>query len=159
WLNTRLVARPIQLVAQAMQRVAGGDLDVRVALAQRDELGRLEQSFNQMTDALRILLARAPRPTGPPPAAATDEESALLRTARHAAGETSRLGAELAEAYQIQAALLPPPDQTLHGWHIDASTMPAVELGGDFYDLLNLPGGRLGVVIGDVSGHGAASAL
>jgi serine phosphatase RsbU (regulator of sigma subunit)/HAMP domain-containing protein len=165
WLNTGLVARPIRLVALAMQQVAAGDLDVTVALAQRDELGLLEQSFNQMTGALRILLRRRRRTTGPLPvpqlaaSPAIDEDSALLRTARDAAVETSRLGAELEEAYRIQAALLPPPDQTLHGWHIEASTVPAVELGGDFYDLLNLPGGRLGLVIGDVSGHGAASAL
>jgi serine phosphatase RsbU (regulator of sigma subunit)/HAMP domain-containing protein len=166
WLNTGLVARPIRLVALAMQQVAAGDLDVTVALAQRDELGLLEQSFNQMTGALRILLKRRAPTTGPlprpnlgalPPARA--EDSALLRTARDAAVETSRLGAELEEAYRIQAALLPPPDQTLHGWHVEASIVPAVELGGDFYDLLNLPGGRLGLVIGDVSGHGAASAL
>lgn len=166
WLNTGLVARPIRLVALAMQQVAAGDLDVTVALAQRDELGLLEQSFNQMTAALRILLKRRRRTTGslfavppPPTAPLIDEDSALLRTARDAAVETSRLGAELEEAYRIQAALLPPPDQTLHGWHIEASIVPAVELGGDFYDLLNLPGGRMGLVIGDVSGHGAASAL
>ncbi len=165
WLNTGLVARPIRLVALAMQQVAAGDLDVTVALAQRDELGLLEQSFNQMTGALRILLKRRRRTTGPLPAPllpappAIEEDSALLRTARDAAVETSRLGAELEEAYRIQAALLPPADQALHGWHIEASIVPAVELGGDFYDLLDLPGGRLGLVIGDVSGHGAASAL
>ncbi len=166
WLNTGLVARPIRLVALAMQQVAAGDLDVTVALAQRDELGLLEQSFNQMTGALRILLKRRrpttgslPQPALPVAGPPLDEDSALLRTARDAAVETSRLGAELEEAYRIQAALLPPPDQRLHGWHIEASTVPAVELGGDFYDLLNLPGGRLGLVIGDVSGHGAASAL
>jgi serine phosphatase RsbU (regulator of sigma subunit)/HAMP domain-containing protein len=165
WLNTGLVARPIRSVSLAMQQVAAGDLDVTVALAQRDELGLLEQSFNQMTTALRILLKRRSPTTGPLPlptprvAPIIDEDSALLRTARDAAVETNRLGAELEEAYRIQAALLPPPDQTLHGWHIEASIVPAVELGGDFYDLLNLPGGRLGLVIGDVSGHGAASAL
>ena len=45
------------------------------------------------------------------------------------------------------------------GWNLVAARIPATELGGDFYDLLNLSDGRLGLIIGDVSGHGAASAL
>ena len=61
--------RPIRLVSLAMQQVAAGDLDVTVALAQRDELGLLEQSFNQMTTALRILLKRRRPTTGPRPVA------------------------------------------------------------------------------------------
>jgi serine phosphatase RsbU (regulator of sigma subunit) len=138
-----------------MTRVAAGDLTARVDLGHRDELGRLEESFNDMTAALGILLESARSGE----LVSGGQGSALVQSARAAAGRASRTANELEHAYRIQNALLPPSDQLLAGWKIEAARVPATELGGDFYDLLNLPGGRLGLVIGDVSGHGAASAL
>ncbi len=155
WINHALVVTPIEQVTQAMTRIAGGDLSARVSLDHNDELGRLEDSFNDMTSALALLLESARSGEGDAPGPG----SALLQSAQAVAGRVSRTASELEQAYRIQSALLPPQLQTLPGWHVEAARVPATELGGDFYDLLNLPGGRLGLVIGDVSGHGAASAL
>jgi serine phosphatase RsbU (regulator of sigma subunit)/HAMP domain-containing protein len=155
WWNHGLVVVPLRQVTQAMTRLAGGELAARVDLDQKDELGRLAGSFNDMAAALAILL-QSTRGAEP---AATGDGSGLLRSAEAAAGRVKRTASELEQAYRIQSALLPPKTQALPGWHVDAARIAATELGGDFYDLLNLPGGRLGLVIGDVSGHGAASAL
>ena len=155
WLNHALVVAPIRQVTGAMARVAAGDLRARVDLEHKDELGQLAHSFNDMVAALAILLESARSSD----LQSTGAESALLRSAQAAAGRVLRTADELEQAYRIQSALLPPRSQALPGWQIDAARIPATELGGDFYDLLNLPGGRLGLVIGDVSGHGAASAL
>ena len=66
---------------------------------------------------------------------------------------------ELGTARSIQHALLPKDLPTLEGWKIAYHYQPAREVGGDFYDFLRLDDGRVGLVIGDVSGKGIAAAL
>jgi len=70
-----------------------------------------------------------------------------------------RMEEELAVARQIQFALLPEtlPSSTM--FEVDAFTRPAREVGGDFYDFLNMASGQLGVVIGDASGKSVPAAL
>ncbi|HZB10362.1 MAG TPA: SpoIIE family protein phosphatase [Rubrobacter sp.] len=66
---------------------------------------------------------------------------------------------ELGTARSIQHALLPKDLPKLEGWKIAYHYQPAREVGGDFYDFLRLDDGRVGLVIGDVSGKGIAAAL
>jgi serine phosphatase RsbU (regulator of sigma subunit)/CHASE1-domain containing sensor protein/anti-sigma regulatory factor (Ser/Thr protein kinase) len=66
---------------------------------------------------------------------------------------------ELGTARSIQHALLPKDLPKLEGWKIAYHYQPAKEVGGDFYDFLSLDDGRVGLVIGDVSGKGIAAAL
>ena len=66
---------------------------------------------------------------------------------------------ELRMARRIQHALLPKDLPELEGWEIAYHYQPAREVGGDFYDFLRLEDGRVGLVIGDVSGKGIAAAL
>jgi serine phosphatase RsbU (regulator of sigma subunit) len=66
---------------------------------------------------------------------------------------------ELRMARDIQQALLPKDTPELDNWQISHHYRPAREVGGDFYDFLELPGGRLGLVVGDATGHGMPAAL
>jgi serine phosphatase RsbU (regulator of sigma subunit) len=66
---------------------------------------------------------------------------------------------ELRVARQIQQALLPETIPELDGWRIATYYVPATEVGGDFYDILELEDGRLGLVVGDATGHGMPAAL
>jgi len=66
---------------------------------------------------------------------------------------------ELGTARSIQHALLPKDLPKLEGWKIAYHYQPAREVGGDFYDFIRLEDGRVGIVIGDVSGKGIAAAL
>ena len=73
--------------------------------------------------------------------------------------EQERLKRELAVAQQIQQQLLPRDLPTLPGFELGAIGRPCEETSGDYYDVFELPSGRLAVVIGDVSGHGLHCAL
>jgi serine phosphatase RsbU (regulator of sigma subunit) len=66
---------------------------------------------------------------------------------------------ELRMARRIQQALLPEDMPRLDGWNILHHYQPAREVGGDFYDFFELPEGRLGMVVGDATGHGMPAAL
>ena len=66
---------------------------------------------------------------------------------------------ELRLAQSIQQALLPKKLPYLEAWEIIPYYKPAREVGGDFYDFLHLPDGRVVIIIGDVSGKGIAAAL
>jgi len=70
-----------------------------------------------------------------------------------------RIEQELLVARRIQHALLPKDVPALYGWELTKHYQPAREVGGDFYDFLPLSDGRLGLVIGDVSGKGVPAAV
>jgi len=73
--------------------------------------------------------------------------------------ERERVEQELQVARRIQHALLPKEVPTLEGWEISPLYQPAREVGGDFYDFLELPNGHLGIVVGDATGKGVPAAL
>jgi serine phosphatase RsbU (regulator of sigma subunit)/CHASE1-domain containing sensor protein/anti-sigma regulatory factor (Ser/Thr protein kinase) len=82
-----------------------------------------------------------------------EEANRELETFYHSVEQELRL------ARSIQHALLPKDLPELEGWEIAYHYQPAREVGGDFYDFLRLDDGRVGLVIGDVSGKGMAAAL
>lgn len=65
---------------------------------------------------------------------------------------------EMELAKRIQTALLP-HNQNLKGFQIAATMLPAKEVGGDYYDIIETPNRFNWVTIGDVSGHGVDSGL
>src|SRR5215207_10084371 len=73
--------------------------------------------------------------------------------------ERERIEQELKVARSIQHASLPEELPDLEGWRIAAYYGPAREVGGDFYDFFELEDGRLGLVVGDATGHGMPAAL
>jgi steroid delta-isomerase-like uncharacterized protein len=75
------------------------------------------------------------------------------------AQERERIEQELQVARRIQQELLPEATPELDGWRIAAYYGPAREVGGDFYDFLELEDARLGLVVGDATGHGMPAAL
>jgi serine phosphatase RsbU (regulator of sigma subunit)/putative methionine-R-sulfoxide reductase with GAF domain len=78
---------------------------------------------------------------------------------RGEAVERQRMEQELAVAREIQQRFLPESLPDIPGWSITASWQSAREVGGDFYDFIDLPDGRLGVVIADVSDKGVPAAM
>jgi hypothetical protein len=73
--------------------------------------------------------------------------------------ERARLEHEMQLARQMQTSLLPDRVPQIPGLDIAADWRSAREVGGDFYDFVALKGGRLGIVIADVSGKGVSAAL
>jgi serine phosphatase RsbU (regulator of sigma subunit) len=85
-------------------------------------------------------------------------ERAMVRQ-QEEAQERERIEQELRVARLIQQTLLPKSLPGLPGYHVAAYYRPAREVGGDFYDFLELEDGRLGLVVGDATGHGVPAAL
>lgn len=70
-----------------------------------------------------------------------------------------RLEQELRVARVIQQTLLPQELPALEGWQVAAHWQPAQAVSGDFYDFIDLPGGKLAVIVADVTGKGVPAAL
>jgi len=73
--------------------------------------------------------------------------------------ERERLKKELEIAAKVQLSLLPKEEPKIPGYEIYAISIPAIEAGGDYFDFVNLSGGKLGIAIGDVSGKGVGAAI
>jgi serine phosphatase RsbU (regulator of sigma subunit)/anti-sigma regulatory factor (Ser/Thr protein kinase) len=83
----------------------------------------------------------------------------LVRQQQAEARQRERIEQELQVARIIQQTLLPKELPELTGWKISAYYQPAREVGGDFYDFINYPDGRLGLVVGDVTDKGIPAAM
>jgi len=73
--------------------------------------------------------------------------------------EKDRMISELNEARSVQLSLFPAWTPDMSGFEISGLCIPCREVGGDWFDYIPLPDGRLGLVLGDVSGKGTGAAL
>ncbi len=126
----RSVTEPLRDLADAAQRLAKGDFGVRVDIEGRDEVAALGRSFNAMVPELREHLAT--------------KESLTL-------------------AKEVQQNLLPDSPPKVKGFDIAGRCVYSEDVGGDYYDFMELRDDageqHVGVVIGDVAGHGVVAAL
>jgi sigma-B regulation protein RsbU (phosphoserine phosphatase) len=89
-------------------------------------------------------------------AAALSIEKALLH---RQVLEKQRLEDQLKVAREVQAGLLPAAPPVVAGWDIAGINLPTGAIGGDYFDYVPLPAGRIGIAVADVSGKGVPAAL
>jgi len=83
----------------------------------------------------------------------------LVRQQEAEARNRERIEQELKVAQLIQQQFLPKSLPELPSWHVAAFYRPARTVGGDFYDFMQLPDGRVMFVVGDVTDKGVPAAL
>jgi len=119
----------IKEVSKAAERVAGGDYGKLLTVKSQDEVGELIRSFNSMVQQLKERMAM-----------------------KHA----------MNLAMEIQQNLLPKKMPAVKALDIAARSIYCDETGGDLYDFLEINDCKpdcIGIVVGDVSGHGIPAAL
>jgi phosphoserine phosphatase RsbU/P len=84
---------------------------------------------------------------------------ALQRLQKNLQEANRRMERQLALAAQVQSSFLPKDIPHIKGWELAVSLLPAQLTSGDFFDMLRLPGGKLGVLIADVVDKGVGAAL
>ena len=87
------------------------------------------------------------------------ENARLMSAIAEEIAHRERLNREVEIAREVQERLFPQTLPPITGIEYAGACRPALGVGGDYYDFLALPGGQLGIAIGDVSGKGIAAAL
>jgi serine phosphatase RsbU (regulator of sigma subunit) len=82
-----------------------------------------------------------------------------LQAAQAQVIEKEKLEQELQVAYDIQMGILPQSLPTLPGYDFGARIIPARAVGGDFFDLISLGSGQVGILVGDVADKGVPAAI
>ena len=129
------ISRPIKQLAWKADQIARGDLDARVEVTVGDEIGLLGENFNFMADQIAILLQQ------------TAEKARIEQELEVAQGDPGDAGAERRAGRQKARS-------KFAGFY-----QPAAQTGGDWWTWAELVGGKILVVIGDVTGHGVPSAM
>lgn len=127
------IIRSITKLADGALIIGKGNFEKRIDISGSDEIGRLADIFNIMTGN--------------------------LKKAQEMKIEKMRMERELITAQEIQAALLPESFPNVKGMDFAAYYSAQTESGGDYYDVIDLGNGQLGITIADVSGHGVGSGL
>jgi serine phosphatase RsbU (regulator of sigma subunit)/anti-sigma regulatory factor (Ser/Thr protein kinase) len=83
----------------------------------------------------------------------------LVQQQKLEAIERERIAQELRVARLIQQTLLPQELPALAGWGVSAYYQPARAVGGDFYDFIYFPDGKVGFIVADVTDKGVPAAL
>lgn len=136
WL-ARYITRPVRALKEGSSAIGKGNLDVEVNVNSGDEFEDLANSFNTMASDLK------------------DHIEELRRTT----AERERMARELELAKGIQQSFLPSSIPKIEGADLAAINLPAMEVGGDFYDFIPITKDTWGLAIADVSGKGVPAAL
>jgi sigma-B regulation protein RsbU (phosphoserine phosphatase) len=136
WIGVSLSHRLTTAVNQLYEgtrRVLLGDFQHRIPVRDRDQLGDLSESFNQMTSNLERLFS-------------VEKEKERLQT-------------ELEIAREVQSQLYPKEAPPMRGLKLTVCCDPARMVSGDYYDYQEIAGGKMAFAIGDVAGKGISAAL
>jgi serine phosphatase RsbU (regulator of sigma subunit) len=132
WIST-LITEPIKILMDDMQKVSGGNLAHQTVARSKDEVGMLAVTFNRMTQALNV----------------AHEQEVEAKALEH----------DLAIASEIQSNLVPKRMLKIPGYDISAYYRPSKEVGGDYYDFLEVDSDHEGIIVADVSGKGVPGSL
>jgi serine phosphatase RsbU (regulator of sigma subunit) len=122
------ITRPVRKLAEGVQRIGEGHLDTRINIQAAREIQALAHTFNNMAESL-------------------EKNRLALR-------EKERIDRELEIAREIQKTLLPERIPEVSRFRIDAFYQPASQVGGDYFDIIDIGGDNLMFVVGDVAGKG-----
>ena len=128
-LVSRNLSIPFRDIIQTLRRIRNGRFDKRVQVFSNDEIGYTGDAINEMTKGLI---------------------------------ERERMQQSLNLAKEVQQNLLPKSNLKVNGFDIAGKSVYCDETGGDYYDFISIRDNhkqKIGVAIGDVSGHGIPSAL
>jgi sigma-B regulation protein RsbU (phosphoserine phosphatase) len=127
------LSRAVNRLSRATAAIAEGDFTFRIPVKRKDQVGDLQRSFNEMAAHL----------------------SELVETA----AQKEAIDKELDLARRVQRDLLPDLIESATGAEIATTFEPSAAIGGDYFDVLRRPGGKLAIVVADVAGHGLAAGL
>ena len=128
-LVSRNLSIPFRDIIQTLHRIKNGLFDKRVQVFSNDEIGYTADAINEMTKGLI---------------------------------EREEMKQSLNLAKEVQQNLLPKRNLTINGFEIAGKSVYCDETGGDYYDFIRIGDAieqKIGVVIGDVCGHGIPAAL
>jgi sigma-B regulation protein RsbU (phosphoserine phosphatase) len=136
------LTRPIERLARAARSMTAAGLGESIGLgpAPNDELGDLSKAFSAMSARLKEQVAELTKVTA----------------------QREAVESELRVAREIQLALMPSVAEFVdaqRGFELWAESVPARQVGGDFFDLIPLADGSAVFVIADVSGKGVPAAI
>lgn len=158
------LVRPLSNLLYVVQKVNRGEMHDRVPIRYNDEVGYLTESFNVMIDSVyesRAQLQEYAYLLEEKVSQRTSELNETMIQLRDANNELTstrdELWGEMELARKLQTSLLP-LNPKVPGYEIGVYMNPADEVGGDYYDVINV-GGYSWLVIGDVSGHGVQAGL
>jgi serine/threonine-protein kinase RsbW len=110
---------------------------------------------------LGVITLGADRDRGPFTAADVDVAEQLALHVALVVDKAERYETDVRTSHTLQASLLPPPPPAVPGLATAVRYLPAtrgVEIGGDFYDVVRMPGGTVALAVGDVVGHDVTAA-
>jgi serine phosphatase RsbU (regulator of sigma subunit) len=162
--STRNIRLGMRLTVDTLNELRRGNLEVELPVFTRDEIGVIGENVNYLAESLRdqeklnrFLMENLEHKVEQRTEelnAAMEELTAANEQLKEARDE---LWGEMELAKKIQTILLPHAP-CVQGCEAAVYMAPARHVGGDYYDIINLPGVDW-IVIGDVSGHGVSAGL
>ncbi|MEM8611691.1 MAG: SpoIIE family protein phosphatase [Cyanobacteria bacterium P01_H01_bin.105] len=165
-LITRWLTQPVLRITQASKAIASGDLkhgDRRLRDSETSpviELRTLAYSFDSMASQLKTSFETLEDKVTERTAELASANAQISTLNEKLKAENLRMGAELEVVRQIQQMILPKAEELkrVEGLDIVGFMEPADEVGGDYYDVLEIEG-IVTLGIGDVTGHGLESGM